>query len=61
MSDAALSHFKPLDPGRVDVDDPVERQYWCQELRCTEAELIQALGTVGNHITVVRDYLASGR
>ncbi|MEO5658626.1 MAG: DUF3606 domain-containing protein [Polaromonas sp.] len=54
-----LSDFKPLDPGRVDMDDPVELQYWSQELHCTEPELMQAVAAVGTHITSLRDYLAS--
>ena len=58
MSDP-LTHFKPLDPGRVDTIDEVELQYWSQELHCTEAELMQAVSEVGNHITSVREYLAS--
>ena len=54
-----LTDFKPRDPGRVDMDDPIELQYWSQELHCTEAELMEALSKVGNHITSVRGYLAS--
>ena len=57
MSDP-LTHFKPLDPGRVDTIDEVELQYWSQELHCTEAELMEAVSKVGDHITSVRDYLA---
>lgn len=58
MSDD-LSHFKPLDPGRINALDPVEMQYWCQQLRCSEAELQDALSKVGDHVTAVRDRLAS--
>ena len=54
-----LTPFKPLDPGRVDTSDQVEMQYWSRELHCTEAELTEAVSKVGDHITSVREYLAS--
>lgn len=53
-----LTHFKPLDPGRIDAIDRVELQYWCKELHCTQAELTEAMSAVGEHITAVREYLA---
>ena len=53
-----VTHFKPLDPGRIDPLDRVELQYWCKELRCTQGELTEAMSTVGEHITAVREYLA---
>jgi Protein of unknown function (DUF3606) len=55
------SPYKPLDPGRVDTLDPAEMQYWSRELHCTEAELAQAVSKVGEHVTAVREYLASHR
>ena len=54
-----LTPFKPLDPGRVEILTQVELQYWSRELKCTEAELTQAVSEVGDHVTAVRDYLAS--
>jgi hypothetical protein len=39
--------FKPLDPGCVNAVDPVELQDWCKELKCTEEELLEAIGKVG--------------
>jgi len=53
------SSFKPLDPGRVNVVDPVELQYWCTELKCTADELVKAVGKVGEHVAEVREFLAS--
>ena len=53
--------YKPLDPGRVDTLSPVELQYWSGELKCTEAELAQAVSEVGEHVTALREYLASRR
>ncbi|MEP6875617.1 MAG: DUF3606 domain-containing protein [Burkholderiales bacterium] len=54
-----LNHFKPLDPGRVNAMDPIELRYWCRELHCTEAELTHAVSKVGEHVTEVREQLAS--
>ncbi len=54
-----LSHFKPLDPGRILADDPVEFRYWCQQLRCSEEQLRDAIFHVGDHVTAVRDHLAA--
>ena len=54
-----LHNFKPLDPGRILEDDVLELQYWCKELRCTEAKLREALSKVGNHVAAVRAYLES--
>ena len=56
-----LSHFKPLDPGRVNAMDPIELQYWCKELRCTKAELKDTLSKVGEHVAAVRKELDSRR
>jgi len=53
------SSFKPLDPGRVNAVDPFELHYWCRELKCTEDELLQAVGRVGEHVAEVRHFLAS--
>ena len=53
--------YKPLDPGRVDMLDQFERQYWCRTLHCTEAELAAAVASVGAHVTAVRAYLAEHR
>lgn len=51
--------FKPLDPGRINIVDREELDYWRNELHCTEAELAQAVNQAGEHITAVREYLAS--
>jgi hypothetical protein len=49
--------FHPLDPGRVNTMDPVELQYWCRELHCSEDELKDAVGRVGEHVAAVRQAL----
>ncbi len=51
--------YKPSDPGRVDILNPVEVRYWSGELKCTEAEVTRAVSKVGSHVTAVREYLAS--
>ena len=56
-----LTPYKPLDPGRVDFLDQVEMQYWSRELHCTETELTQAVSEVGDHVTAIREHLASRR
>ena len=53
------SRYKPLDPGRNDLLDQFERQYWCETLHCTEDQLQRAVDEVGAHVTAVRAYLAS--
>lgn len=55
------SGYKPLDPGRVDLLDQFERQYWCEQLHCTEAQLQQPVAEVGVHVTAVRDHLTSNK
>ena len=54
-----LSNFEPLDPGRVNSMDPIELQYWCKELQCTEVALKDAVSKVGEHVTAVREHLVS--
>jgi hypothetical protein len=34
-------------------------EYWSRELHCTLAELADAVSKVGDHVTAVREYLAS--
>jgi hypothetical protein len=58
MANPIAASFKPLDPGRINPMDPVERAWWCQELGCTDEELSQALARVGEHVTEVRAALA---
>lgn len=41
-------------PAGADVD----LAPWCEELGCSEADLRQAIGTVGRSVEAVRDYLA---
>ena len=53
--------FTPLDPGRIHSMDPIELKYWCKEFHCTEANLRNAISAVGEHVTAVREHLASGR
>jgi hypothetical protein len=52
-----MKSFHPLDPGRVNVVDPYEVQYWCRELHCTEEQLKAAVAQVGSHVSAVRQQL----
>lgn len=56
MSDAH-ARFEPLDPGRIDSQSEEELHYWSRELHCARAQLLDAVGRVGNHVSAVRDYL----
>lgn len=58
MSDPP-NDFRPIDPGRINSMDPVEVGYWCRELGCSEASLRAAVAAVGEHVTEVRQHLAS--
>lgn len=49
--------IEPLDRGRVDLTDPNEAEYWCQEFGCSEMELRAAIDRVGNHTGAVREAL----
>ncbi|MBF6990389.1 MULTISPECIES: DUF3606 domain-containing protein [Cupriavidus] len=57
----ATSQFRPLDPGRVNLMDPLEVQYWCRELHCSEQDLEAAVDAAGDHIAAVRDQLESSQ
>ncbi|WP_354683097.1 DUF3606 domain-containing protein [Cupriavidus necator] len=56
MTDA-MSQFRPLDPGRVNLMDPLEVQYWCRELGCSQDDLEHAVDAAGDHIAAVRAQL----
>lgn len=49
--------YKPQDPGRVDITDPIEIDYWRREFDCTAEELVEAVAEVGTHTAEVRDCL----
>jgi len=55
------ANYEPLDPGRVDMQNPVEVQYWCNEFDCTQEELREAVAGVGDHAAALREHLASQR
>jgi hypothetical protein len=50
-------HYEPLDPGRIDLLNPVEVQYWCSQFECTEEELRETIAHVGTHAAAVRQEL----
>jgi hypothetical protein len=52
-----VAAFHPLDPGRIEILDPLESAWWCRELRCSEQQLHQAVEHVGVHVAAVREWL----
>ncbi|MFJ7007941.1 DUF3606 domain-containing protein [Pseudomonas putida] len=48
----------PADAKRIDVNDANEVKNWCSSLNCTEAQLKNAVETVGTWAHDVRDYLS---
>ncbi|WP_157264607.1 DUF3606 domain-containing protein [Azohydromonas aeria] len=61
MQTAPHQAFQPLDPGRVNTMDPVELQYWCEQLHCSQDELQDIVGRVGEHVAAVRQVLEQRR
>jgi len=53
--------FRPLDPGRVNLSDPVEMSYWCEHFGCGLAELEAAIRQVGEHVAELRQELGVPR
>ena len=49
MSDVT-NEFRPLDPGRINLMDPLEVQYWCRELGCSTSDLENAVDAAGDAI-----------
>ncbi len=45
---------QPKDPNRVNITIDYEVQYWCAELRCTEAQLRDAVSKHGDSIEAIR-------
>ncbi|AEI81300.1 hypothetical protein D9M68_65460 [compost metagenome] len=60
MSDVT-NEFRPLDPGRINLMDPLEVQYWCRELGCSTSDLENAVDAAGDHISAVRAQLESNQ
>ncbi len=48
---------RPLDPDRVNLDEPWEVQYRRKEYGCTEQQLKHAVAAVGHSAAKVRQYL----
>jgi hypothetical protein len=52
---------KPMDPGRVELMDPMDIDYWCRQFGCTEAQIRDAVAAVGSHVAAVREELQRQR
>ncbi len=46
--------------GRIDVQNPRELRYWCEQLRASEEELRRAVDQVGPQVEKVREHLVGG-
>lgn len=53
-----LNRRGPEDPTKVNVNESWEVTYWCQQFKCTEAQLRAAVRQVGVLVTNVRKYLS---
>ena len=49
----------PQDAERIDLNQPDEVHYWCVEFKCSEQELREAAGKVGNSVDGLRIYFAN--
>jgi Protein of unknown function (DUF3606) len=56
MSDD-LKNRGPADRARVNVNEPWEMKWWCNQFGCTEAQLREAVRAVGVMADDVRRYL----
>jgi hypothetical protein len=56
MSDN-LQKKKPQDSSRVNTSEKWELEYWTENLKVSEEELIEAVKAVGNSAENVRKYL----
>lgn len=49
--------FQPLDPGRINLMDPTEAAWWCEQLQVDEGRLRALVDRVGEHVAAVRQAL----
>ncbi|QDE93906.1 DUF3606 domain-containing protein [Myxococcus xanthus] len=52
-----LSKRGPADRSRINVNEPWEVKWWCNEFKCTETGLRAAVKAVGVMVVDVRRYL----
>ncbi len=50
-----------VQPDRIDVDDPQACAHWARKLDCTEAQLREAVGAVGDKAGDVEAHLKGSR
>jgi hypothetical protein len=50
-----------MDPGRVELMDPMDIDYWCRQFGCTETQIRDVVAAVGSHVTAVREELQRRR
>jgi hypothetical protein len=49
----------PTVRAHVELDDPQQLRFWCNELRCTEGQLRDAVSRVGTTVVRVRAFLGN--
>jgi hypothetical protein len=52
---------RPQDDTKISLDHPFEVNWWCDWLKCTEAELRAAIAAVGDGVDAVRHYFKRTR
>lgn len=52
-----LKITQPLDKTRINIHEPWEVNWWCNELGCTKDELVSAVRAVGTSAKAVRAHL----
>lgn len=52
-----LNIRQPEDAKKINLNQPYEVSYWCNQFECTEKELRDAVYIVGNNAEAVRKYL----
>jgi Protein of unknown function (DUF3606) len=53
-----LADWGPANRSRVNVRDPMERRYWCQQLELSPEQLKRAVVLAGVMLTDIKTYLA---
>jgi len=49
---------RPQDSSKINVHEDYEVRWWCDEFKCTKAELIAAVKAVGVSAAAVRKHLS---
>ena len=53
-----LTKRRPQDSSKINIHEPYEVRWWCEELGYTKDELVAAVAAVGVSAAAVRRYLS---